>query len=183
MEKYTLNAIRIENSAKPTDEGLMHIEGYVCHFGKPNHNGEIVSESSFAKFFKELKNGGQMPMFNYNHDSALIIGGWDEIVSDDNGLYAKGHINTNVALVRDTIKPLMDSGDLNGLSTEGYINMETAEWDKAGNLIAKDFALTGIALVALPADFAAGIETQNRIELKRENKKDEKTFDNNALLI
>lgn len=176
---HSLNAIKLNRAEMVEGENIMKIEGYACHFDKVNKNGEIVHESSFEKFFKDLNEGGLMPVFNYNHNNDFIVGGWDEIKSDKTGLYVKGHLNTDVAYVRDNILPLVKSGDIDGLSIEGYFNVETAKFTESGVDI-KDYQLIGISLVALPADFSARVESKNYIALKR---KEECCRSNNDLLI
>lgn len=161
-KEWRTNALTITNAR--TDEknpDLLRVEGYGCHFNAENGNGEIVTEASFADFFDTLKNGGQMPYFNYQHMPDQIIGGWDEIVADEKGLYCRGHINKKVALVRDTVLPLIESGDLAGLSTEGY----SMGWydDERNVWHAEKFLLLGVSLVSLPADFAAQIVVKNSL--------------------
>ena len=160
------NALALTKTATSSDNAdLLIVEGYGCHFGTANGNGEIVTEASFADFFAELNNGGQMPYFNYQHMPDQIIGGWDEIRADEHGLYMRGHINKRVALVRDTVLPLIESGDLAGLSTEGY---SMGWWDDEANVWhAEKFLLLGVSLVSLPADFAAQMIVRNNLLLQR----------------
>ena len=163
---HTLNGLRLNKETIKEDGNLLKIEGYACHFGTANGNGEIVSESSFADFFKALEEGGQMPSFTFNHNSNALIGGWDSIVSDEKGLYVKGHINTDVAFVRDNLLPLIKGGDLNCLSTEGFVG--DCKRNDDGTYHAGAFILTAISLVALPADFnAKTITSENALKLER----------------
>lgn len=162
MDKLILNALRLEKvGAKAEGEGIIPVEGYVCHFNKANHNGEIVDEASFASFFSELEKGGLMPVFNYQHTDR-IIGGWDNFESRANGLYGKGHLNTNVAEVRDNILPLVEAGDIGYLSTEGWCDWDKMEERKNGVYL-KDFIMTAVSLVALPADFGAKMKLKNEL--------------------
>lgn len=171
------NSLTLEReNIKTSDDGKRtYIKGYACHFYTPNHNQEVVIEDSFREFFAELENGGQMPIFNYQH-SWDIIGGWDKITSDDKGLIVEGHLVNDVALVRDTILPLLNDGVLNSLSTEGWSDWKSNEdvYDENGNwshYIAHKFTLTGISLVGLPADFNATIDVQNALLLQRQQRK------------
>ena len=165
-EQHILNAFRI-NKVERTDNTLK-VEGYACHYNTRNHNFEIVTADCFTEFLNELKENGLKPMFTFNHDSNCIIGGWDEFTSDDTGLFAKGHINTDVAFVRDNLLPLIEAGDLNHLSTEGWAS---GEWsDKQEAYVCDKFMLTAVSLVALPADFSAKAEIRNRYENKPKQK-------------
>ena len=83
-KEMRLNALRLTNTHTAEDNAdLLIVEGYGCHFNKANGNGEIVTVDSFADFFNELRNGGQMPYFNYQHQPDQIIGGWDSIEADE----------------------------------------------------------------------------------------------------
>lgn len=183
IKKLSLNGIALDRKERNEGENLIRIGGYAAHFGKVNGNGEIVTEDSFRNFFEMLQEGGQMPMLTYNHNSDLLIGGWDKITADDKGLYAEGHINADVALVRDTILPLMESGDLNGLSTEGWYDWNTASVNDDGSVNIADYALTAISLVALPADFAAKVESRNALKLERETTSEENTENENNTFL
>lgn len=162
-----LNALRLTSTHTAADNAdLLVVEGYGCHFNSVNGNGEIVTEESFRDFFDELKNGRQMPYFNYQHNPEAIIGGWDSIEADDKGLICRGHLNKKVALVRDTVLPLVESGDLAGLSTEGYA---MGWYDEKNNVWhSEKFILLGISLVSLPADFAAEMVVRNQLRMNRE---------------
>ena len=173
---FTLNALSLdrENIQQSEDGKRTIIKGYACHFNTPNHNFEVVTEDSFRDFFGALEKGGQMPVFNYQHGFDLI-GGWDRIEADDKGLVVTGHLVNDVALVRDTVLPLMLDGVLNSLSTEGWADWDSIKehYDENGNFeyyTIGRFMLTGISLVGLPADFAATAEIQNSLLLERKNR-------------
>lgn len=171
-KKLSLNALHID-SVNVTDTGAT-VEGYAAHFNKVNGNGEIVDENSFTKFFEELKAGGLMPAFNWQHNSDRIIGGWDSITADAEGLKVVGHLNTESKFVRDEVLPLLKAGDVASLSTEGFSWFEDWEEREDGFYI-KNFSLTAIALVALPADFGARVSLKNEYrEWERGKHKDPK---------
>lgn len=173
MEKIraALNALKLEKNdiQREDDDKYIHIKGYGCHFGVINKNGEMVNEESFASFFKDLEAGSLMPVLNYQHQPDKIIGCWDKITADETGLLCEGRIFRDVQLVKDTIEPLMNGGALDSLSTEGWVtDWEIIEKeDGSMYLFAKEFVLTGISLVALPADFDARIDTENALTLER----------------
>ena len=176
MNKIFINGIKIENAVNK--DNIISIEGYCCHFGRPNLNNECVDANSFKKFFDMYENGIIKPNLNYNHSDRLI-GGIDDIASMDEGLYMQAHLNKDVALVRDTIWPLIESGDIDSVSTEGFIDNG---WNgiienEDGSYYVKDFILLGVALVANPADWDAKFTFKNfldenkaRIELENAKK-------------
>lgn len=165
MEKLILNALRLERVEPKTADGLIPVEGYACHFNKPNKHGEIVDEASFKNFFAELKEGGMMPVFNYQH-TPQVIGGWDRFETDATGLKAYGHLNANAAEVRDNILPLVEAGDVAYLSTEGWCPFDDVE-ERGENYYLANFKLLGVSLVSLPADFGAAMKIKNEMEARK----------------
>ena len=170
QKQHILNAFRLNKVEKQGN--TLKIEGYACHYNTRNHNYEIVTADCFTEFLKEMQDSGLKPVFTYNHNRDIVIGGWDEFTSDDTGMFVKGHINTDVAYVRDNLLPLIEAGDLNHLSTEGWAD---GEWDsKRDAFVCSKFMLTAISLVALPADFAAKAEIRNKYENKPKQKQAKK---------
>lgn len=163
--------IHLNSYAFKTDvkDNNIVIEGYAAHFNTPNKNKEIVDADSFSYWFAELDKGQQKPVMNYNHNNDMIIGGWDLLQCDNTGLYVIGHINSEVALCRDTIIPLVKNGDLNSLSTEGFSNRSENKIVD-GNVYIPNFILTAISLVGLPADFFAKFEIKNGLVVPIEQK-------------
>lgn len=165
-KKHILNAFRLNKVEK--QDHILNIEGYACHYDTRNHNYEIVTADSFTEFLNELSKDGLKPVFTYNHNCDIVIGGWDEFSSDKDGLFVKGHINTDVAYVRDNLLPLIEGGDLNHLSTEGWAD---GYWDeKREAYVCESFMLTAISLVALPADFKAKAELKNELRNSKPKK-------------
>lgn len=165
IEKIVLNEYCSINSILEEEESnLVKIEGYACHFDIVNKNGEVVHKNSFTDCLAEFQQEKRMPVMNFNHNSDMIIGGWDAFEIRNDGLFAKGHLNKDVALVRDTVLPLIKSGDIKGLSTEGYTKWKDVEQLENGVLRLNRFMLMGIALVALPADPKTDIALRNRLE-------------------
>lgn len=155
MEKTSnrFYGVPVALNALHEDSGILRVSGYCCHFGKANHNGEVVVADSFSKWLEHLSESDMRLPLNYNHDSDRQIGGIDSLKADDKGLWMEAHINTEVAFVRDELLPLIKGGDLSYLSTEGFISNVKGNDD--GSYTVGCFALTAVALVALPADFSA----------------------------
>lgn len=149
-----LNGIRFEYSAPKEGDGVQRIAGYVCRWNETNANGWNIRPGAFDKSLAAFREQGLKPRLDYEHDFSAVIGGIDSLESDDKGLRIEAHLNTGVALVRDTVLPLMQSGDLNFFSSE-FIADE-AEWDeKTQCVIVSAATLLGVAVVSLPADAGA----------------------------
>lgn len=149
-----LNGIRFEYAAPKEGDNLQRIAGYVCKWNETNANGWNIQPGAFDKSLAAFREQGLKPRLDYEHDFSAVIGGIDSLESDDKGLRIEAHLNTGVALVRDTVLPLMQGGDLNFFSSE-FIDDE-AEWDeKTQCVIVRAATLVGVAVVSLPADAGA----------------------------
>lgn len=149
-----LNGIRFEYAAPKDGDGVQRIAGYVCRWNETNANGWNIQPGAFDKSLAAFREQGLKPRLDYEHDFSAVIGGIDSLESDDKGLRIEAHLNTGVALVRDTVLPLMQGGDLNFFSSE-FIDDE-AEWDeKTQCVIVRAATLVGVAVVSLPADSGA----------------------------
>lgn len=156
------NNIQLTNAESDGDVG--RIEGYACHWFQENMNAERVNAKSFDVFFNLMDEGKIQPVVNYNHDSSMVVGKIDELERDDKGLIMKAHVNKNVAFVRDTLWPLIEAGDMTGLSTEGYIpSASDIEWLNDDTYFVKCFILTAVAVTPIPADGNARFSLANAV--------------------
>lgn len=144
------NICSIENAAE--DGGVLRIEGYCAHYGKPNLNMEIVDAASFETFFGMYGRGELKPDLNYQHTDT-VIGDIDTIESRESGLWISAHLNYGVKIVDEMIAPNVLKGSLCKFSTEGYIQNGIDGIEERGeNYYVRDFLLTGVAVVRTPAD-------------------------------
>lgn len=152
-------------------ENFANIEGFAAHFGQANLNMEIVNAESFNDFFELYNSKKLVPRLNYEHTEQLL-GGIDSLEIKENGLYMKAHLNRNVKMVADTILPLIESGDLNSFSTEGFINYNDIVEHEDGSYYVKSFMLTGVSIVSCPADPDAKFSLNSFISEYIEKKKE-----------
>lgn len=157
------NSFKIENAL--TEDEKLIINGYCAHFGVKNLNEEVVDANSFNEFFSLYDSGKLTPCLNYNHNSDQIIGGIDYIERTKNGLFMTAHLNKNVPLC-DMLIPNILSGDISGLSTEGFVKngVDGVEFLDEGGYYVKDFLLTGVAVVSTPADWNAQFTVKNYLD-------------------
>ena len=153
------NSFKIENAL--TEDEKLIINGSCAHFGVKNLNEEVVDANSFNEFFSLYDDGKLVPALNYNHTDQ-IIGGIDSIEKKDNGLFMTAHLNKNVPLC-DMLIPNILSGDISGLSTEGFVKngVDGVEFLDEGGYYVKDFLLTAVAVVSTPADWNAQFTVRN----------------------
>ena len=158
-----LNDFKLENATLENE--FIKISGYAAHYNRVNLNSEPVDANSFNHFFtlynaKELK-----PHLTWQHED-IVIGGIDNVESRDKGLWMDAHLNTNVKIVADMIAPNVLSGDIDSVSTEGFIRngYEGIVENSDGSYYVRDFILTAISVVRNPADALAKFTVQNYID-------------------
>jgi len=139
----------------------MIIKGYACHWNKANANGEIVTPESFDKVLARAKENNLSIPINYNHQEGLILGKILNFYKDSQGLFIEAELNDEVDLVKNMVAPLVKDGTLNRFSTEGYYQKnDKVRVDKNAYLL-KNFELTAVAIVPLPADLDAVFSHNN----------------------
>lgn len=176
MKNIRLNQIyKIENAS--SEDGFLKIEGYCAHYNKMNLNDEVVDAKSFDTFFSLYNSHQVTPHLTWEHTDQ-VIGGIDEIVSKNNGLWLSAHLNSNVKIVSDMIAPNVLAGDIDKLSTEGYImnGIDGIVQNDDGSYYVKDFLLTAVSVVRTPADPAAQFTVKNFIEEWNEEHKPVRKF-------
>ena len=146
------------------EDNMLRIEGTAAHFGEANLNNEIVDEKSFDSFFLLYREGKLTPVLNFNHDPYALIGGIDNIYTKDNALWCSAHLNKDIAICRDTLIPMVMSGDIKSYSTEGWVGFNDIVEHDDGTYYCKNFMLTGVAVVSLPADYNSEFSIKNYFE-------------------
>lgn len=170
---YYNNICKIEN-ASVTDD-ILRIEGYCAHYGKANLNAEIVDAKSFDTFFRMYENKEIEPHLNWEH-SDVVVGGIDQIVSKNNGLWISAHLNNSVKIVSEMIAPNILAGDIDKFSTEGYVmgGIDGIVQNSDNSYYVKDFLLTAVGIVRTPADPSARFTVKNFIDNWKEEHKSER---------
>jgi HK97 family phage prohead protease len=119
------------------------ISGYASLFGQADQGGDTVAPGAYAA---SLSQGRQIKML-WQHDPAQPIGVWDEVREDDNGLWVKGRLLTDVAKGREAAS-LVAAGAIDGLSI-GYRTVKAQKNDKGGRLLSQ-LELWEVSLVTFP---------------------------------
>ena len=159
MEDIILtNTYTIQNAVEDNDR--LNIEGYCCHYNTTNLNDQVVDSRSFDYFFGLYNSGKMKPALNYEHTTE-IIGGVDSIERRDDGLFMTAHLNKSVP-VNNMIIPNILAGDIKSFSTEGFVKGGYSGLVETENgFYIKDFILTAVAIVSVPADWDAEFSVAN----------------------
>lgn len=120
--------------------------GYASLFGVEDLSRDIVMPQAFDKTLKN-RDPASIKML-YQHDPGEPIGRWDEIGTDDKGLFVHGHLMLDLQKAREVLA-LMQQGVLDGLSI-GFKTVSAKRDPKTGvrRLFAVD--LWEISVVTFP---------------------------------
>lgn len=165
-----ISNLKIENYSNESDR--LNLEGYCCHWYRPNLNSERVDKNSFNMFFEMYNEGKIKPYINFNHNSEQIIGGVDELTTDERGMYLKGHLNRGIKINDEMLIPNIVAGNISGFSTEGQIidGYNGIDEKDDGTYYVRNFLLTAIAVTPTPADWDAKFSFNSFINEYKENK-------------
>ena len=88
-------------------------EGYASLFNREDLGRDVISPGAFRDSLANRPPAAVKMLFQ--HDPAQPIGVWDDLHEDAKGLYARGHLMTDVVKAREVLS-LMRVGALDGLS-------------------------------------------------------------------
>lgn len=142
---------------KADDQGM--IEGYGAVFDTVDNGNDIVAQGAFTR---SLQSGRKVKML-LQHDPSDVIGVWDELAEDGNGLRVKGRILTSIAKAREAHE-LVKAGALDGLSI-GYRAVKSM--DRNGKRVILQADLWEVSLVTFPMNEAARIDAVKAAEMSR----------------
>lgn len=132
------------------DSEFFYFEGYGATFGNVDHGGDVIQQGAFKNTL--LKNR-VIPVL-YQHNSREPIGIYTDMKEDSHGLYVKGKLPKDDALVRDRIIPQMKVGSIAKMSI-GYTVIDRI-WQNDIRVL-KEVDLFEISLVTFPMNDQANI--------------------------
>jgi len=108
------------------DEGV--IEAYLNNFNFIDRVRDNTQKGAFSNSIKQIgERGYNLPML-FQHMHEKIVGHWESLQEDDEGLKAVGKVNLDTELGRE-MWALIKAGSLSGVSI-GYKTIRE-EWDRA----------------------------------------------------
>lgn len=127
------------------DEDKGEFEGHAALFNKPDRRGEIIAPGAFKRSLHKDKKKVKMLR---GHDQNAIIGVWETIREDSEGLFVKGRLLLQLATAAETFILLKENA-LDGLSIGFQVLKEQFDTKKE-QLTLLEVALFEISLVAIP---------------------------------
>jgi HK97 family phage prohead protease len=149
MKRKEFISVNFECKALPDteDANFFYFEGYLSTYGNIDRGGDIVMKGAFDESLKELR-----PELRWQHMSTEVIGIFEEIKSDDKGLWVKGKLPKDDDLVRGRVIPQMKVGSVRSMSI-GFYTVEDS-WDENIRTIKKATLIEG-SLVGVPMNASA----------------------------
>ncbi len=134
------------------------VEGYASKFGIVDQGGDVVVKGAFTKSIATRR----VKMLR-GHIPDNVIGVWNEVKEDDNGLYVRGQINMDTQLGRET-HSLVRSGDMDGMSI-GYRSRKAVK-NANGNRELSDLDLWEVSIVTFPMLLEATAQAKSLSDLQ-----------------
>lgn len=133
------------------------IEGYGSVFDVADLGGDVIAPGAFTK---SLQAGRRVRML-LQHDPAAVIGVWDDLTEDGNGLRVRGRILLQVSKGAEAFE-LVRAGALDGLSI-GFKPVKSV--DRNGRRVILQADLWEVSLVTFPMNELARIDAVKAAEL------------------
>lgn len=129
-------------------------EGHGSVFGNEDLGGDIVVPGAFSRSLAAHRKNGTMPPMFWMHQPDRVLGRWDEMAEDDEGLQVKGTLaKTDLG---SEIHELLAMDAVRGLSI-GYRTVDS-DWTDDGVRVLKELELWEVSVVSLPMNPLARVE-------------------------
>lgn len=138
------------------------VTGYASKFGIKDQGGDIVVKGAFA-------DQARKPKMLLQHDPAQVVGVWDMVQEDSDGLYVEGRVNLGSTLGKD-VHSNLEFGAIDGMSI-GYRAIDAVKTNKGREL--RKIDLWEVSFVTFPmlpeavVSSVKGIDDENPAILKR----------------
>lgn len=150
------------------------ISGYASTYNNPDLAGDVMLPGCYDAVLNKIKSSGVMPVMFFSHDHwSVPCGTWDEINSDEKGLYVSGRINRDLESGKE-IYSALKFGSMSGLSVGISYSMKGVEENDNGGFDFKSIDdLFEISICAMPCNQNARIDAVKSFDV--ESIKDYKT--------
>lgn len=130
------------------------VEGYGARFGNRDQGGDVIEAGAFSATL-----GRRKVRMLFNHDPDKVIGVWDEVREDTDGLRMRGRF-VDTPLGQETRK-LVQAGALDGLSI-GYRTVKADRRD--GMRVLQEVDLYEVSVVTFPMNERATVDAVKALD-------------------
>ena len=164
-----MKKILMFNSVLKTVEGdeSGEISGYASTYNNADLSGDVMLPGCYDGVLDKIKSSGIMPVMFFQHDHyGIPCGTWDEIHSDDKGLYVSGRINKDLDIGKE-IYSALKFGSLTGLSVGITYSLDGIEENDLGGYDYKSIeSLMEISICAMPCNQNARIDAVKSFDVE-----------------
>ena len=149
------------------DDESGKISGYASTYNNPDLAGDVMLPGCYDAVLNKIKSSGVMPVMFFSHDHwSVPCGTWDEINSDEKGLYVSGRINRDLESGKE-IYSALKFGSMSGLSVGFSFSPEGVEDNDAGGYDFKAIDdLMEISICAMPCNQSARIDAVKSLDVE-----------------
>jgi HK97 family phage major capsid protein/HK97 family phage prohead protease len=148
---------RLEFKAAFTADEAGAVEGKAWDFSSPDRVGDAIAPSAFAGAI-----GKSLPML-FAHDQAQVVGAWDSVTVEADGLKVKGRLLVDDVARAKEVRALLRAKAVTGLSV-GFMTKKAAP-RKGGGRTITDLDLVEVSIVAVPAHPGAQISNVKELPM------------------
>lgn len=143
------------------------ISGYASTYNNPDLTGDVMLPGCYDVVLNKIKSSRVMPVMFFSHDRwSVPCGTWDEINSDEKGLYVSGRINRDLESGKE-IYSALKFGSLSGLSVGFSFSPEGVEENDSGGFDFKTIDdLFEISICAMPCNQSARIDAVKSLDVE-----------------
>lgn len=143
------------------------ISGYASTYNNPDLAGDVMLPGCYDAVLNKIKSSGVMPVMFFSHDRwSVPCGTWDEINSDEKGLYVSGRINRDLESGKE-IYSALKFGSMSGLSVGISYSMKGVEENDNGGFDFKSIDdLFEISICAMPCNQNARIDAVKSFDVE-----------------
>jgi hypothetical protein len=167
-EKILYDFFRFDEIDNTTDE--IKVKGVLKQWNIINYNLRWYDKDCLNDFINEYLSTKNLTL-NYQHCPDRLIGRFIDIDNNSERLYGVAVLD-KIPFVSDTVIPQLNSGTLQGFSTEIYAS--DSEYEKENGIwIDKIYkgVMGGCALVGMPADLNSNLDNINQRRNKSSKRK------------
>ncbi|AVA21191.1 phage major capsid protein [Rhizobium sp. NXC24] len=148
---------RLEFKAAFTADDAGAIEGKAWDFSSPDRVGDVIEPKAFVGAI-----GKSLPML-FAHDQAQVLGTWDSVTVEADGLKVKGKMLVDDVARAKEVRALLRAKSVTGLSV-GFMTKKAMP-RKGGGRTISDLDLVEVSIVAVPAHPDAQVSQIKELEM------------------
>lgn len=155
--KYLSLPFNLTKQDEVGDDDYFRFEGYLSTFNNVDLGDDMIMKGAFDNTL-----GKRKVKILYQHDSSDLLGVFDSLKTDENGLFVQGRMPKAHSKVKD-VMCLMKCGAIEAMSI-GYTTVDS-DWDDRGVRMLKEVDLWEGSLVTFPMNPKAVVTSMKKMQM------------------